>query len=211
MRWFKHLTIASQNPLIAEIEDKFGLEGYARYFKLIEAIAANMKNGGEPKLALPWSKWQMILKGKRNKLCSFLEHLANQSEIKLTQTGNILEIVFPNIKKYMDEWQSRLGSNSGAAREQELEVEVESETDVLSLEKKEPKKDSHSPDDPHLEFDAHALLAYLHKTKMPNAELGTLVDAAFRGDLSVQLPPGITRRGYWTEATIESWHEPTRV
>lgn len=39
MQWFKHYHNASSSNKISKIEAEFGLEGYARYFKLLELIA----------------------------------------------------------------------------------------------------------------------------------------------------------------------------
>lgn len=103
MKWFKHLTDASKaGELIAEIEDVFGLEGYARYFKLLEAVAYKMDSSDKCSAAYPWSKWQTFLKAKRNKLETFLVYLENKLEINLKQTGNILEIEIPKLALLRD-------------------------------------------------------------------------------------------------------------
>ena len=39
MRWFKHMTDASDDEFVAAVESRFGLEGYARWWKLLEAVA----------------------------------------------------------------------------------------------------------------------------------------------------------------------------
>jgi len=39
MKWFKHFTDASDDDFLQTIEDIFGLEGYARWWKLLEVIA----------------------------------------------------------------------------------------------------------------------------------------------------------------------------
>lgn len=133
MQWFKHACAASHDALISKIEIIFGLEGYARFFKLIEGIAANMKpaNGFEPTLALTWRQWESMLSAKHKGAVSFLEFLAAQGEVVLEetgnkpetkakqsqnksrmfhkQTGNILKITFPKIKEIKDEYASRSG------------------------------------------------------------------------------------------------------
>lgn len=103
MKWFKHLSDASKaGELIAEIEDIFGLEGYARYFKLLEAVAYKMDTSDKCSAAYPWSKWQTFLKGKRKKLETFLVYLENKQEINLKQNGNILEIEIPKLAQLRD-------------------------------------------------------------------------------------------------------------
>lgn len=117
MKWFKHMTNASDDTFIAGLEETFGLEGYARWWKLLEAVAAQMKKGGRPAAAYPWVKWQTLLRGKRNKLETFLERLRNESRINTHQTGNVLEIEVPNLLKFLDEYSTRVGTDSGATRD----------------------------------------------------------------------------------------------
>lgn len=39
MQWFKHYSNVSESNILNKIEAEFGLEGYARYFKLLELLA----------------------------------------------------------------------------------------------------------------------------------------------------------------------------
>lgn len=110
MLWFKHMSDASNNDFLTRLEDEFGLEGYARWFKLLEAVA----HGCEPKkgvwkVAHPWSKWQQILKGKRKKLETFLEHSEIVSRTNQKLTGNILEIEIPKLRELKDEYTRKSG------------------------------------------------------------------------------------------------------
>lgn len=108
MRWFKHMVDASEDPTIAEIEAEFGLEGYARWWKLLEKVASQMKKPDECSASYPWEKWQTFLKGKRKKLETFLEHLENKQKINLKQNGNVLEITIPNLLKIKDNYTKNL-------------------------------------------------------------------------------------------------------
>ena len=133
MKWFKHMTDASDTEMIAEIEDKFGLEGYARYFKLLEIIAKQMDETGKCSVKYSWVKWQSLLKGKRNKLETFLEHLENVSGTFLKRSGNELEVKIPKLLKLRDEYSRKQAKNP----EQEVEVEVDKEIDNKKYNKKE--------------------------------------------------------------------------
>ncbi len=115
MKYIKHISDSSNDDFIVELEDAFGLEGYARWWKLLEAIAAQMKTSEDYTLAYPWSKWQIILKGKRKKLEIFLEHCQekqkiflkhsqNVSETNGKSSGNILEISCPKLKEIKDNY-----------------------------------------------------------------------------------------------------------
>ncbi|MBF0140081.1 MAG: hypothetical protein HQL74_07360, partial [Magnetococcales bacterium] len=92
MKSFLHLSSSSTDPFICGIEAEFGLEGYARWFKLLEVVSGNSPEGKGSSVAYSWPQWQSFLKGKRNKLETFLVHLENKGAIKRKQTGNILEI-----------------------------------------------------------------------------------------------------------------------
>ena len=84
--------------------EEFGLEGYARWWILLETIASQMDRTHKCSVRYPWRKWQTILKGKRNKLETFLVCLENKSKIKLKQNENILEISCPKLLKLRDNY-----------------------------------------------------------------------------------------------------------
>ena len=41
MKWFKHMSATSDDDKISELEDEYGLEGYAVFFKTLEMIAVD--------------------------------------------------------------------------------------------------------------------------------------------------------------------------
>lgn len=134
MRWFKHMTDASDNEFIERLEADFGLEGYARWWKLCEIIGKHMDNSGRCHAEYSWTKWQSFLKGKRNKLETFLKRLENESKIKIEEKGNILKIELHNILKYKDEYSKKSGQppeknpdtlQTPIYREQNTDIEVE--------------------------------------------------------------------------------------
>lgn len=109
MRWFKHMTDASDDEFMVLLEAQFGLEGYARWWKLLESVAVQMDKTNKCSVVYSWVKWQTILKGKRNKLETFLKQLENESRIITKQTGNVLEIKIPKLLKYRDEYSKKSG------------------------------------------------------------------------------------------------------
>lgn len=128
MKWFRHMTDASEDEFVVELESLFGLEGYARWFKLLEVIARQMDQSSKCSVAYPWSKWQTFLKGKRKKLETFLEHSQNKQKIFLKQNGNILEISCPKLLKLRDEYSRKSGHTPDTCPDivaPEVEVEVE--------------------------------------------------------------------------------------
>jgi len=136
VKWFKHFSGASHDEFLEEIIDSFGLEGYARWWLILEAIASQMDGSKKCSVSYSWVKWQTILKGKRNKLETFLEHLENKSKIKLKQNGNKLEIECPNLLKMRDNYTKNLQVDNketlDKTSKQEVEVEVEVDNIVIS-------------------------------------------------------------------------------
>jgi len=139
MKWFKHKTNSSDREFLTELEDIFGLEGYARWFKLLERIGQTMGGENGCSVAYPWSKWQTFLKGKRNKLETFLVHLENKQRINRKLTGNILEIECPKLLEIRDEYSKRSGhtTDNVPPRSKSKEVRVQSK-DLKPIEHPEP-------------------------------------------------------------------------
>lgn len=132
MRWFKHLTAASEDEFIASLEQRFGLEGYARWFKLLEAIGKGMGRGERSKCSseLPLSEWQRRLKTQRRPLFEFLEYLRINGRARISpwphdeqefrqssETSPLwqdfspekLRIEVPKLLKFVDEYQKKSG------------------------------------------------------------------------------------------------------
>lgn len=109
MKWFRHMTDASQDPFMRVIRCEFGLEGIARWWILLETVAANMDKTDRCGIALPWSEWQRILVGKRKKLDTYLLRIEFLRKIDLEENGNILEIRIPNLLKIRDEYTRKSG------------------------------------------------------------------------------------------------------
>lgn len=102
MKWFKHMSDASEDAFIENIEEVFGWEGYGRWWKLLEIIAKKMDESNNCYAEHSWVKWQSLLKGKRNKLETFLVHCQDKGKINLEQNGNILKIICPKLLEIRD-------------------------------------------------------------------------------------------------------------
>ncbi len=124
------MTDASSDEFIAELEDEFGLEGYARWWKLLETIAVQMDETDRCSVAYPVQKWLRILKAKRNKLTSFLVYCELQLKINMKQTGNILEIECPKLLEIRDNHSANLQAKRKRLASKEVEVEVDKELEV---------------------------------------------------------------------------------
>lgn len=82
MKYFKHMANASNDDFIEVIERQFGLDGYARWWKLLEAIAGSMsKHQNEPYASHDIRQWCAILKGKRKAVMKFLDFCVGRGKI----------------------------------------------------------------------------------------------------------------------------------
>ena len=118
MKWFRHMADASDDEFLSEVEDIFGLEGYARWWKLLEIIAKQMDETDRCYAEYSWKKWQTFLKGKRNKLETFLVHSKNQRKINMEQNGNILKISCPKLLELRDNYSKRSQHNTVVTQKQ---------------------------------------------------------------------------------------------
>lgn len=117
MHWFKHFCAASDDDFIEELEDKFGLEGYARWWKLLEVIGRGMdKKHPDPSASHSVVKWCSLLKAKRKQLTCFLVYCEKQVKINLQQTENVLTITCPNLLKLRDEYIRKSGQCQDTVR-----------------------------------------------------------------------------------------------
>jgi hypothetical protein len=145
MRWFKHLTDASDDDFLKAVEHTFGWEGYGRWWKLCEIVGKPLKKRDTVAArTLPWSEWQTKLKGKREKLRSFLGFLEDHGRISQEETGEILTISLPKLLKYRDEYTKKSGqesddtpdSNPGKVHSKSTENRVVQSTESSPSEKK---------------------------------------------------------------------------
>lgn len=153
MKWFKHFSSASHDEFLESLIDDFGLEGYARWWLVLESIASQMDTTGRCHVEYSWVKWQTILKGKRNKLETFLEHCQNESKLKLEQNGNKLKITCPKLLNLRDNYSRNLQVDEQAATpsasNQEGEVEGEVDNTTSSEASEEEEQDSRYPNCPY--------------------------------------------------------------
>ena len=135
MKWFKHFTDASNDEFLVELEGVFGLEGYARWWKLLEAIGNQMDKTEKDSAAFTWQKWQTVLRGKQNKLETFLVHCENKRKLFRKQTGNVLEITCPKLLELRDDYTKKSGLKKKKTIREEKVLPI-----VSTLKRKLPQK-----------------------------------------------------------------------
>lgn len=102
MKWFKHDSDAHQSEKLLKIIDTEGLEWYARWFILLEAIASKMDETDRCWLELPLSDWARLLKVKPQKLLTFCSDYQNLLEMSAECNENILRISVPKLLEKRD-------------------------------------------------------------------------------------------------------------
>lgn len=103
MKWFQHQTDASDDIKVRRLEYKFGLEGYAIYFKLLEKVAKEGKNHRLDLKKFPIGFLASAMNVQESKISDCLTEMSNLSLITLKSD----EIYVPNMKKYTDNWSKR--------------------------------------------------------------------------------------------------------
>ncbi len=53
MKWFKHMTISAHDEKLAQVINKFGMEGYGVYWRLLELIAQQLDETNSPTISYP--------------------------------------------------------------------------------------------------------------------------------------------------------------
>ncbi len=138
MRWFKHFSDASDDDFIESLEEKFGLEGYARWWKILEIISKAMdKNPCDPSASHPMKKWCQLLKAKPKILLTFLAHSENLGRICWEQNENIIIIKVPKLLKLRDEYSRKSGYSPDKLPAKSTELDTE-----LDIDKKDKKESS---------------------------------------------------------------------
>lgn len=127
MKWFKHETDSIQSEKLNWLIDNHGMEGYGRWFRLLEVVAERMDGSDRCYAEYSIQKWASFLFGKPFKIVLFLKQIENKMEIKLEQNGNILKITIPKLLERRDNYSKNLQATDKklASKELELEVEVE--------------------------------------------------------------------------------------
>lgn len=102
MKWFKHYTDATEGKTLQNLYRKFGLEGEARYWRLIQLLAKQYEGNGHT-FYLSLETIRGILRLRSLNDCRlFLDHLANISEFKVNYIGNDCEIEYAKLTEIKD-------------------------------------------------------------------------------------------------------------
>jgi hypothetical protein len=107
MRWFKHMTRSWDDEKISSLVEKYGIEGYGFYFRVLEIVAANLEDSSHSAVTYSlrkWSKLTAIFQPKVLRLCQVCGELGL---IEYELSANLLKVSIPKIFKYRDEYSEK--------------------------------------------------------------------------------------------------------
>jgi hypothetical protein len=143
MRWFKHLTDAWTDEAMAQLIDKYGLEGYGLWWRILEIIGSKMEKGSD-RCSVQYSvrKWQNLCgiyhRSRFNLITIFLQSLNKLDLIFDPSSDDLLTISCPNLLKFRDEYSRKSGQTpdklrkkSGECQEQDTETELDTKKELL--------------------------------------------------------------------------------
>lgn len=97
MKWFKHNVDADEGKIVIHVIRKYGLEGEARYWRLVGILAKNFDSCKKGWFVLPLEAIQAKLRQRSVKDCTlFLDYLAQYTPV----FGQTKEKDFPFIVEY---------------------------------------------------------------------------------------------------------------
>lgn len=94
MQWFKHTCAARKGEFIQKLISVYGLEGYARWFFMLEIIGERMDKSDLCWATFPLKTWMDELKCRRKNLGEFLTFCAKEEKIIVEHSPDIFDI-FP--------------------------------------------------------------------------------------------------------------------
>lgn len=125
IKWFKHDTDGNRSEAISKIKAEFGLEGVARWYFLLEAVAEKMDETDRCFLELSIQDFMAILDIKREKLFrKFAQFLENFGGNSVEFRENFCRISIPNLLKKRDNHTKNLQATY--KQEQDTEQRVKS-------------------------------------------------------------------------------------
>jgi hypothetical protein len=145
MKWFKHMTNSSLDERLSRFTDKYGLEAYGFFWRVLEAIAANVDETDRKHVEYSIKTWCKLL-GIRPQT---FRKLAQESSIlglfQVRFNSDLVCMESSNILKYRDEWtrKKKKTPEQNSEKDKETEKEEEQEED-----RREGEAHTHEPPPP---------------------------------------------------------------
>jgi len=147
MKWFRHLTEAANDEFLADILERYGLEIYGFYWRIVEIIANQMKRGSDRcSVVYSYRRWLRDTYTTKRKFDLFLNILNEQRDpedentrkIFIETNGDKLTITMPSILKIMDNYSYQMKAQTPEKPKiEELSQEMKSKNKIINKKVKE--------------------------------------------------------------------------
>jgi hypothetical protein len=116
VRWFKHFSDSSSDLFVRELCEQFGDAGYAFWFRTLELIAAQGKDG---QLEIPETAWRWVIHSRRTDHLRRLYAFATaRGKLQVEPLSNgLLRLKCPKLKELSDEYSRKVRAKSGHSPE----------------------------------------------------------------------------------------------
>ena len=154
MRWFKHLTNASDDEVMSELIDEFGVAAYGVWWIILEKIAAQMDETNRCFIRFSLKKWSKSCGISSKKFQNIVKFLQKNNKIFSKLDGVYLTIGCDNLLKFRDEYSKKkkkksskspdkIQTDSGQCPRQDTDTDTDTDTDIkknIKKKKTPPKK-----------------------------------------------------------------------
>jgi hypothetical protein len=112
MKWFKHYSDASRSEKLAQLVDEFGIEGYGRYWLLVELLAEKF-DGKDTNFTIHNTTIKRTLYIHHDKMAvKFLGTIANLGLMSCVSTNKLWSISCPKLLEIKDNHTKNLQAKS---------------------------------------------------------------------------------------------------
>lgn len=137
MKWFKHMSNASSDIKLIMVEEKYGVAGYAAYWKIVEYCAGQWKKEDPPVFKMTLKQVALVIKMKWERSALVMETFSQLKLFDIERYDNVFVINFCTLASIRDEHISRGALNSGVSGETldpRVRGEIELEEEVYKKE-----------------------------------------------------------------------------
>lgn len=127
MKWFKHMTNSSLDERLARFTDKYGLEAYGFFWRVLEAIAANVDETNRKHVQYSTKTWCKLLGIRPQTFRKLIQESSVLGLFQVSFNSDLVTVESPNILKYRDEWTRKKSRTPEQNSEKDKEKETEKE------------------------------------------------------------------------------------
>lgn len=141
MKWFKHMTNSSLDERLARFTDKYGLEAYGFFWRVLEAIAENVDETNRKHIQYSTKTWCKLLGIRPQTFRKLIQESSILGLFQVSFNSDLVSVESPNILKYRDEWTRKKSKTpeQNSEKDKEKEAEKEEENTVVPKDGPPPK------------------------------------------------------------------------